>query len=159
MKKIVSLLLSLTVAIAMVIDSYIVFFNGSRHLSKPLQESGPTKTTPPAIKSKDYKNGVFTGKIVSTEHGAVQVRAVIQGEKLTQVDVLKYPNSEDRSKQINNRVLPIYKQEAIKAQSANIQHISGATVTFTGFKGSLQDALNQSQQSKQNQQQTGGKNE
>lgn len=156
MKKIIGLLLSLTVAISMVIDSYIVFFNGPRHLSTAREKSSPTKTTTSTTQSKAYKNGTFTGKDVSTEWGTVQVRAVIQGGKLTQVDVLKYPDSEDRSRQINSRVLPTYKQEAIKAQSANIQHVSGATVTYRGFKGSLQDALNQSKQSnQQNQQQTG----
>ena len=42
---------------------------------------------------------------------------------------------------INNQVMPWLTQEAIQAQSANVDLISGATLTSEGFVTSLQAAL------------------
>lgn len=148
MRKLIGYLLSIAVALAVVIDSYIVFFNGHRNSSEASEPSATTSTTSTTSSKQSggqYRNGTYTGKSVQTQWGIVQVRAVIQNGKLTKVNVLKYPDSENRSRQINSRALPVYKAESIKAQSANIQHVSGATETYNGFKGSLQDALNQAQ--------------
>ena len=45
-------------------------------------------------------------------------------------------------KYINKTALPKYVEEVIEAQSSDIALVSGASETFKGFKGSLQDALN-----------------
>ncbi|MBZ3777070.1 FMN-binding protein [Lentilactobacillus otakiensis] len=157
MKKIIGLFLSIAIGISMIIDGYIVFFNGPRHLStKRADESASSstkKTAPAKSKTGQYLNGIYTGRSVSTEWGHVQVRATIQNGKLTYVSVLKSPNSEDYSRRLNKRVLPTYESEAVKAQSANITHVSGATVTYKGFKASLQNALNQAKRSNESQNQ------
>jgi Uncharacterized protein conserved in bacteria len=64
---------------------------------------------------------------------------------LTKINVLSSPDSEQKSVEINQQALPTYKSEALKAQSSNIQQISGATETYKGFTGSLQSALNQAE--------------
>jgi uncharacterized protein with FMN-binding domain len=46
-----------------------------------------------------------------------------------------------RSQLIMSQALPLLRQEFLKAQSANIQMISGATMTSQAFEESLQSAL------------------
>ena len=161
MRKLIGFFLSIAAAISMLIDGYIVFLHGPRHLATTRGDSESESSSPAKSSSTQhsgqYKNGTFTGKTVKTEWGTVQVRASIQNGQLTTINVLKYPNSEDYSRRLNKRVLPTYQAEAIKAQSANIHHVSGATVTYHGFKGSLQDALNQAKQSNQQNQQPSGR--
>lgn len=70
-----------------------------------------------------------------------------QRGKITAVNVLKYPSDNDHSQQINDQALPVYKKEAVEAQSADIQQVSGATVTYEGFTQSLQNAITQAKES------------
>ena len=50
-------------------------------------------------------------------------------------------NREDE--QINSYALPVLVQETLDAQSADIDMVSGATVTSDGYLQSLQSALDQ----------------
>ncbi|MBS1965497.1 MAG: FMN-binding protein [Chloroflexi bacterium SZAS-1] len=72
----------------------------------------------------------------------MQVQAVIQAGKLTDVQILEYPNDRRTSIRINNIALPYLISEAIQAQSANVDAISGATLSSDAFVQSLQSALN-----------------
>jgi len=153
-KKIAGVALSFGVAIAMAIDGYIVFFknqqstdsktkNGTEVTKVSKKES--TKNSSTTNTNGKYKDGTYTGATTSTHWGDVQVQITINDGKLTKINVLNSPNSERKSIQINSQVLPTYKTEAINKQSTNIQQISGATETYKGFTGSLQDALNQAE--------------
>jgi uncharacterized protein with FMN-binding domain len=51
------------------------------------------------------------------------------------------PNGNFRDTEINNYAVPILVQETLTAQSANIDSVSGATVTSDGYRASLQSAL------------------
>jgi uncharacterized protein with FMN-binding domain len=84
-----------------------------------------------------------TGSVASTEWGPVQLRLSISGGKVTGVTVLQQPSGNPRDDQINSYALPILDQETVKAQSAKIDMVSGATVTSTGYVQSLQSALDQ----------------
>ena len=88
-----------------------------------------------------YKDGTYTGAVTRTNKGDFQVSVVVQGGKIANVNVLLQPD-EEFSQSINKTALPKYVEEAIKAQSSDIALVSGASETFKGFKGSLQDALN-----------------
>ncbi len=90
-----------------------------------------------------YKEGQYNGSIADAYYGNVQVRAIIQGGKLTDVQFLSYPNDRNQSIEINSRALPILKSEAIKAQSAQVDIVSGATNTSNAFINSLSSALSQ----------------
>jgi uncharacterized protein with FMN-binding domain len=57
--------------------------------------------------------------------------------------VLQYPNGNHRDQEINDYALPILIDETTKAQSAQIDMVSGATVTSDGYIRSLQSALDQ----------------
>jgi uncharacterized protein with FMN-binding domain len=89
------------------------------------------------------KNGTFTGSTVDTPYGPVQVSAVLSSGKLTGVNVLQVPDSGRYEDQIVADALPMLKSEALSAQSANIDIVSGATFTSQGYAQSLQSALNQ----------------
>jgi uncharacterized protein with FMN-binding domain len=71
----------------------------------------------------------------------VQVRLEITNGTIKQVDVVEYPNGNPHDAEINAYALPILVKETTAAQSADIDMISGATVTSTGYVQSLQSAL------------------
>ena len=105
--------------------------------------STTTKTTTTAKTSSGAKSGTFTGTSEETRYGAVQVAAVISGGKLTNVTVLQVPENGGYEDQIVSVAVPELKSEALSAQSANIQVVSGATYTSQGYAESLQSALDQ----------------
>jgi len=84
-----------------------------------------------------------TGQVADTRWGPVQVQLTIAGRKITDVAVVQYPNGNGRDQEINSQALPILIQETMDAQSANIDMVSGATVTSDGYLQSLQSALDQ----------------
>ena len=85
----------------------------------------------------------YTGSVVQTRWGPVQVRITVSAGKITAVDVLQYPQSNGKDQQINAYALPILVQDTLSAQSADIDMVSGATVTSDGYVQSLQAALDE----------------
>ena len=71
------------------------------------------------------------------------MKAVIQNGKITDVQFLQYPNDNGHSARVSSFSMPALKQEAIAAQSANVDVVSGATQTSEAFRQSLADALAQ----------------
>lgn len=92
-----------------------------------------------------YKDGSYTGSVADAQWGYIQVKATISGGKLTNVEFLQYPNERDRSIEINNYADPQLAQEAIQAQSAQVDVVTGATDSSEAFMQSLSDALSQAQ--------------
>jgi uncharacterized protein with FMN-binding domain len=87
--------------------------------------------------------GTFQGDVIDTRWGPVQVAATVANGKITNVTTLASPNDKQKSISINNRATPILRTEALSAQSANIDGVSGATYTSEGYAQSLQSALDQ----------------
>lgn len=105
-------------------------------------------TVPPTTGSSQsagsgYKDGTYTGPSVYVNWGYVQVQATVQSGQLSNVQVVQYPNERRTSVRINSFAVPELQQEAIQAQSANVDIITGATLTSEGFQQSLQSALDQ----------------
>lgn len=98
----------------------------------------PTNT---AVQASGYRDGTYTGPEVDAIYGLVQVQAVVQNGKITNVQFLEYPNDRRTSVRINSIAVPDLQQEAIQAQSANVDLITGATLTSQAFQMSLQGAL------------------
>ena len=67
----------------------------------------------------------------------------MSGSEITDVQVLQYPNENGKDQQINAYALPVLTDETLQAQSANIDMVSGATVTSNGYITSLQSALDE----------------
>ena len=82
------------------------------------------------------------GPVVSMRFGDVQVEIVVAGGKITDVVALELPTGR-RSGQISDYAGPILRQEALQAQSAQIDLVSGATYTSDAYAQSLQSALDQ----------------
>ena len=82
-----------------------------------------------------------TGPTVQTQWGPVQVQLTVSGGTITDVSVLQYPSGNSMDQQINGYALPILVQRTLEAQSSQIDMVSGATVTSTGYLQSLQSAL------------------
>src|SRR3954469_1186612 len=84
-----------------------------------------------------------TGDSTDTRWGPVQVEITVTDGAITDVNVVDYPSGNGRDRQINAAALPILVRETLDAQSADIDMVSGATVTSDGYIGSLQSALDQ----------------
>jgi uncharacterized protein with FMN-binding domain len=82
-----------------------------------------------------------TGSTASTRWGDVQVSITVSDGKITAVDVPEYPTGNGKDREINADALPVLTQETLAAQSADIDMVSGATVTSQGYLQSLQSAL------------------
>ncbi|SEF13968.1 FMN-binding protein [Streptomyces sp. Ag109_O5-10] len=83
-----------------------------------------------------------TGQVAQTQYGPVQVRITVSGGKITKAEAVQAPKG-GTSDQKTALSVPKLNQEAVAAQSANIDSVSGATYTSTGYKQSLQSALDQ----------------
>ena len=80
------------------------------------------------------------GPSVEMRWGPVQVTITVKGKRLTAIQA-SYPSERQRSAYINRQAIPWLRSEALQAQSANIDLISGATMTSEAFDSSLQAAL------------------
>jgi len=102
----------------------------------------PATTVPAtAVPATTGQTGAFDGAVVNTRYGPVQVQAQITNGALTEVAVVQYPDDDRKSLRINERALPTLREEALTAQSANVDTVSGATYTSNGYTQSLQSAL------------------
>jgi uncharacterized protein with FMN-binding domain len=85
--------------------------------------------------------GTYAGSVVQTRFGAVQVQITVKAGAITDVTALQLTDDDRKSVQISNRAAPLLRAAVIKAQSAHVQTISGATVTSDAYLSSLQGAL------------------
>ncbi|GAB2758411.1 hypothetical protein GCM10027039_17640 [Terrabacter koreensis] len=76
-----------------------------------------------------------------TRFGNVQVKITVAGGKITAAEVLQVPWEDRHDQMINSRAVPVYNEETVQAQSAAIDVVSGATVTWEGYTQSLQSAI------------------
>lgn len=118
----------------------------------PVASLGPTPvpmasalltTSPTAQPTGKYKNGTYTGSVADAFYGNIQVQVTISGGQITDVAFLQYPNDRRTSQMINSQAMPMLKQEAIQAQSAQVSGVSGATATSQAFIESLGSVLSQ----------------
>lgn len=103
----------------------------------------PIQTPTPSnlVAAGYYHDGTYTGSVVDAYFGNVQVQAVIRAGHLADVTWLTYPSHRRTSVRINSQVMPMLTEEAIQVQNANVDIISGATLTSEAFVMSLQTAL------------------
>jgi uncharacterized protein with FMN-binding domain len=87
------------------------------------------------------KNGIFKGSAAKNPYGAIQVSIKVSGGKITAADAT-YPVTGD-SATINPPAIATLKQGTLKAQSADVDAVSGATFTSESYVKSLQAAIDQ----------------
>ena len=104
--------------------------------------TSPTIAPPPTTSPATTRSA--TGSTVNYNFGTLAVQVTVDGTKITKITV---PSLNDggnyRSQSIDAMAIPVLTQEAMTAQSANIQSVSGASYTSAGFTQSLQNALTQ----------------
>ncbi|MEI9413456.1 FMN-binding protein [Mesorhizobium sp. Cs1321R2N1] len=110
---------------------------------RPAYPQAPAHVVPTGMKlvAHGYADGVYTGPAADAYYGIIQLQALVQNGRLTALKVLKYPSDRRTSVSINRRALPMLRDEAIRAQSADVDIISGATLTSRAFIQSLAGAL------------------
>jgi uncharacterized protein with FMN-binding domain len=103
--------------------------------------AAPTTAAPTTTKKASTAKKVVQGDAVDTRYGPVQVQVTLSGSTITDVAILQVPDRERRDIEINDYAVPILRQEALQAQTAKIDMVSGATYTSVGYLQSLQSAL------------------
>ncbi len=98
-------------------------------------------TSAPATASSKSINGTFTGPSVFVNYGNVQVKITVVNGRITDAVAVVAPSG--RNDRWTNMAVPVLKAQTLKAQSANIQGVSGASYTCYGWYTSLQGALAQ----------------
>ena len=106
--------------------------------------SGAAGASPtPAAGGSGLRNGTFTGQNAANFFGPVQVQVVVSGGRITDVRTLQQPNDNPQSSYIASVAMPMLRQEVLKAQSARINIITGATYDSESYAQSVQSALDQ----------------
>jgi uncharacterized protein with FMN-binding domain len=83
-----------------------------------------------------------TGPRVNYNYGVLSVKVTVSGRRISKIGIAYLDDSADpRSEMIDDQAIPVLEQQALQAQSANIQGVSGASFTSEGFEKSLQSAL------------------
>jgi uncharacterized protein with FMN-binding domain len=112
----------------------------SKSQSKSKSKSKATAKKPAA---QTNVRRTITGAVAQTPYGDVQVRVVLNGTKITDVQAVHLTDANGTSRQISASAAPVLRQEALAAQSAKVDTVSGATYTSEGYRQSLQAALDQ----------------
>ncbi len=100
-----------------------------------------TTTSNTTSSSSSGVSGTATGDAVFVNYGNVQLKVTVKNNKITKIVAVQLPNQDGRSIEIANASEPMLREQALKAQSANIAGVSGATFTSYGYQQSLQSAL------------------
>lgn len=104
--------------------------------------TGSTTTTeaatpaPAPSTSSSASSAVLAGSAVNTEKGTVQVEVTYQGDRIASVRMLQQPDHPQTT-----AAVPKLIAETLRAQSADVDTVSGATITSDGYRESLQAAI------------------
>ncbi len=82
-----------------------------------------------------------TGQPADTRYGPVQVRLTLRQGLIIKADAIAFPSGGGRNREINSYAIPRLDVLTMRAQSAQIDTVSGATYTSGGYRTSLQSAL------------------
>jgi uncharacterized protein with FMN-binding domain len=117
---------------------------GSGSASQP-SRSGAASSRPassPGARAGSSKTRTVTGPAVNYNYGVLSVSVTVSGRKITKVGIASLDDGgQPQSQFIDQQSIPVLEQEAMQAQNANIQSVSGASYTSAGFQQSLQAAL------------------
>ncbi len=84
-----------------------------------------------------------TGEPASTRWGDVQVEVAVADGRIVGAVAVRVPDEDRESRAINAEAVPVLEAETLSVQSADVDTVSGATITSDGYRESLQSALDQ----------------
>jgi uncharacterized protein with FMN-binding domain len=129
--------------------------SGSSSTSSPASSDSPSTTAPSGGAPGSSSTGPTTppttagttrsatGQEVQYRYGDLKLEVTEKGSQITNIQILADDATDPRSAEINSQALPLLQQEAMSAQSANIDGVSGATFTSQAYADALQSALDQ----------------
>jgi uncharacterized protein with FMN-binding domain len=82
-----------------------------------------------------------TGDVAVTPFSYMEVRVTLTGDELTRVETVELSGTGARTQAINARAEPILREEALRAGSADVDVVTGATYTSRSYLQSLQSAI------------------
>lgn len=97
------------------------------------------KTATTATSAQTTRSAI--GSDVQFQYGDMEVKVTMTGSKITDVSVVKADVYDQHSEEINQYAIPQLRTEALKAQSASIDGVSGASYTSAAYEQSLQSAI------------------
>ena len=118
-------------------------FNGGGGVAPGVYGTPGAAGTGAAAGNRSSFSGQLTGQAVQTPFGTVQVQITLQNGTITDVRALQMPSGRGHTDQVTAYAAPQLRSEALQAQSAQIDTVSGATYTSEGYIQSLQSALDQ----------------
>lgn len=119
----------------------VVPAQSNRVVAPPTPAPAPIPTTIFPATAGNLHDGIWTGSVVQTNWGPIEIQITVAGGKINDVVALQYPTSRSRSLQISRYSLPIFEEQVISRQTANIDSVSGATQTARGFRQAVQTAM------------------
>ena len=129
----------------------VASFRSTPHVQKgrlanvaPPRRQAPAPTATAAATgspSRSPSTRRVSGDAVDTQYGIVQVRITLRGNRIVAIANVALPFDRNRSQEISSIAGPLLRREALQAQSARIDVVSGATYTSDGYAQSLQSAL------------------
>jgi uncharacterized protein with FMN-binding domain len=107
-----------------------------------------TETATPAVRRVSNRRPrvpgptrTATGQTVTTPFSVISVRVTLTGGELTRVETVDLAGTGARTQAINAHAEPILREEALRAGSAKIHAVSGATYTSESYRESLASAI------------------
>ncbi|WP_405674026.1 FMN-binding protein [Streptomyces canus] len=107
-----------------------------KSLQATIDDNAKSASASPSASASEASSQTVDGSALSTEKGPVQVQVTFVGTKITAVKMLQQPNHPQTT-----AAVPVLVAETLKAQSADIDTVSGATITSDAYKESLQAAI------------------
>ncbi|MGK5696038.1 FMN-binding protein [Streptomyces sp. URMC 128] len=104
--------------------------------SSSASQAAAPASTPSVSSSGGTTTTVVSGSTIDTEKGPVQVEVTFSGDRIASVRMVRQPNHPQTT-----AAVPKLIEETLQAQSADIDTVSGATITSDGYKESLQAAI------------------
>jgi len=106
--------------------------------SSTVQATTPAPSSTSSTSTGSSGGNVVTSSTITTDKGPVQLQVTFDGTKITAVKMLQQPNHPQTT-----AAVPKLVAETLKAQSADIDTVSGATITSEAYKKSLQATIDE----------------
>jgi uncharacterized protein with FMN-binding domain len=129
---------------ALIVTAVVVVLLASYETTPPMTREREAAVKTPRAPARRVSGGgprSALGPAMTTPFSAIQVRAFVTGRKLTGIETVLLSGDGPHTEALNARAEPILRREALRAGSADVDVVSGATYTSESWKRSLQAAI------------------
>lgn len=128
-----------SVTTVLVTGATLAGIGGVLALDRPNDPATPSPSTSSSA-SVTAAAATVTGDAYASPYGPMQVAVTVADGQITEVEWLALP-TDHHSTRINDYAAPLLVEQALAAQSAEVDGVSGATYTTEGFRISLESAI------------------